>query len=95
MSIPNKFFDYMSNGKPIFSSISGLAGKLISDNNIGREYINEDLNSLTNLLRDTLDNSVLIEEISLNSKQLFLKNFSSDTVYGNLVNHLVMINDAC
>ena len=94
MSIPNKFFDYMSNGKPIFSSISGLAGKLISDNNIGREYTNYDLNSLTDLLRDTLDDNVLIEEMSLKSKQLFLKNFSSDTVYGNLVDHLVMINDA-
>jgi glycosyltransferase involved in cell wall biosynthesis len=94
MSIPNKFFDYMSNGKPIFSSISGVAGKLISDNNIGREYTNNDLDSLANLLKEVLADDNLIEEMSDNSRKLFLANFSSDKIYHNLVTHLVMMHNA-
>ena len=94
MSIPNKFFDYMSNGKPIFSSISGVAGKLISDNNIGREYTNNDIHSLTNILNDVLGDDDLIDKMSLNSRELFLKKFSSDVIYPNLVSHLVKMYNA-
>jgi glycosyltransferase involved in cell wall biosynthesis len=94
MSIPNKFFDYMSNGKPIFSSISGVAGKLISDNNIGREYTNNDIHSLANILNDVLGDDDLIDKMSLNSRELFLKKFSSDVIYPNLVSHLVKMYNA-
>jgi len=94
MSIPNKFFDYMSNGKPIFSSISGVAGKLISENNIGREYTNNDIHSLANILNDVLGDDDLIDKMSLNSRELFLKKFSSDVIYPNLVSHLVKMYNA-
>lgn len=94
MSIPNKFFDYMSHGKPILSSISGVAGKLISDNNIGREYTNKDIDSLADLLNEVLADDNLITEMSSNSRRLFLENFSSERVYHNLVNHLVMVHYA-
>jgi glycosyltransferase involved in cell wall biosynthesis len=90
----NKFFDYMSHGKPIFSSISGVAGKLISDNNIGREYTNKDIDSLADLLNEVLADDNLITEMSSNSRQLFLENFSSERIYHNLVNHLVMVHYA-
>lgn len=93
MSIPNKFYDYMSSGKPIVSSISGIAGKLISENKIGLEYVNQEITSLLVTLEKILMNPKLLEDMSIASRELYQKRFSYEMVYQNLVDHLVMVKN--
>jgi len=94
MSIPNKFFDYMSYGKPIITSISGLAGDFVTKNKIGIEYSNEIDSSLEIALSNLFKNPELIVEMSKNSKSIFLGKFSYDVVYQMLVDHIISVKNA-
>ena len=94
MSIPNKFFDYMSNGKPIITSISGLAGDFVTKNKIGIEYSNEIDGSLEIALSNVFENPKLVDEMSKNSKSIFLSKFSYDLVYQMLVDHIISVKNA-
>jgi glycosyltransferase involved in cell wall biosynthesis len=94
MNIPNKFFDYMSSGKPILTSISGLAGEFVVKNKIGIEYSNDIDNSLEIVLSNLFKKPKLIEEMSNNSKLIFLKKYSYDVVYQTLVDHISSVKNA-
>jgi glycosyltransferase involved in cell wall biosynthesis len=94
MSIPNKFFDYMSYGKPIITSISGLAGDFVTKNRIGIEYSNEIDGSLEIALSNVFENPELVDEMSKNSKSIFLSKFSYDLVYQMLVDHIISVKNA-
>jgi glycosyltransferase involved in cell wall biosynthesis len=93
MNIPNKFFDYMSYGKPIVTSISGFPGDFVTKNQIGFQYSNDIEGSLDKLLLNLLGQPRLIEEFSSNSKAIFISQFSYDIVYQRLVEHLVSIKN--
>jgi glycosyltransferase involved in cell wall biosynthesis len=94
MSIPNKFFDYMSYGKPIITSISGFAGNFVTKNKIGIEYSSETDGSLEEALSNVFENPNLVDEMSKNSKLIFLSKFSYDLVYQMLVDHIVSVKNA-
>jgi len=94
MNIPNKFFDYMSSGKPIVTSISGLAGEFVARNKIGIEYSNDIDNSLEIVLSNLFKKPELIEEMSNNSKSIFLSKYSYDVVYQTLVDHISSVKNA-
>jgi glycosyltransferase involved in cell wall biosynthesis len=94
MSIPNKFFDYMSNGKPIITSIAGLAGEFVTENRIGIEYSTGIDGSLEIVLLNLLEKPELINEMSNNSKSIFLAKFTYDVVYQKLVDHINRVKNA-
>ncbi len=85
LSLPNKFFDSMANGKPIVTSLSGVAGKLILDRKIGFTYSNSDVSSLHALLTIIETKKPILYEYGDNARKLFELEFSFEKVYGDLV----------
>jgi glycosyltransferase involved in cell wall biosynthesis len=88
MSIPNKFFDAMSQGLPIVTSISGTAGRLVEENQIGFTFDIRDSSSLHSILSKALMAPQVLAEMSVRSQQLFQNHFTYEQVYGALTKHL-------
>jgi glycosyltransferase involved in cell wall biosynthesis len=88
MSIPNKFFDAMSQGLPIVTSISGTAGRLVEKNQIGFTFNIRDSSSLYSVLSKALEAPQALAEMSNKSQQLFENYFTYNQVYGALTKHL-------
>ena len=86
MSVPNKYYDYMRQGKPILSSLNGDSRKLIEENGIG--YFYYDSKSLEEILNST--NHEMITEMCTKSRMLYEDNFLFDKVYGKLVSELLV-----
>lgn len=81
--LPNKFFEYMSFGLPILSSLEGEAKRMLDEENIGLTYdplIKDDLIEKIKILSD-LETSMLL---SKNSKKLFNSKYSAKIVYTEL-----------
>jgi glycosyltransferase involved in cell wall biosynthesis len=87
MSLTNKFYDAMVNGKGMLTSISGSAGKFIEDNKIGLRYSNSEIGSLTELIKDLSIESII--EYGLNARSIYDSEFSYSKIYGNLSDKLV------
>jgi glycosyltransferase involved in cell wall biosynthesis len=85
LSLPNKFFDSMANGKPIVTSLSGVAGKLILDHEIGFTYSNSDVSSLLTILHKINEERQILSTYGDNARKLFDLEFSFEKVYGALV----------
>jgi glycosyltransferase involved in cell wall biosynthesis len=88
LSLPNKFLDAMSHGKPMLSSISGYPQKFIEENGVGFFYSNSSENSLTELISRLTQDRQYLSLIGENAKNLFNKDFSGEIVYGGLVQTL-------
>jgi glycosyltransferase involved in cell wall biosynthesis len=88
MSIPNKFYDAMSNGVPIISSITGVANNLIVSEKIGVIYSNSKNNSLSEMLLQLINNPAALLQMSKNTKSLFMNKYSFQIVYGLLTKHI-------
>ena len=85
MSVPNKYYDYMRQGKPILSSLSGDSKKLIEDNEIGFYYSSyEDLRHIIENINSKTQN--IYEE---NAKEIYEQKFSYEIVYSNLLKNLL------
>lgn len=86
--IPNKFFDAMYHGKPILTSIEGVARSLVTVNDIGFIYDFNDLESL-NISLDEIEGQVdLIKRKSKNARKLYDDNFSFECIYGELASNI-------
>jgi len=85
-NIPNKILDYLSFGLPILCPLKGDVESLLSIHKAGFPPYNH-LSLYQQILVIKNDNE-LIEEMSLNAKNLFDNQFSFEKVYGNLVRHL-------
>ena len=89
--IPNKFFDAMANSKPIITSISGVARKLVSDNEIGLVYQSAEPDSLRNELLKILNEKYKLAQMGNRARELYENEYSLSKVYGNAVSHLVFL----
>ena len=86
MSIPNKFFDYMLNEKPILSSLDGDSRNLIEQHKIGYYYANsEDLEKIIDSLNDSKDELI---KVGKNGRKTYTEIFSYDKVYNFIVSRL-------
>jgi|LakMenEpi03Aug12_release.lakeMendotaPanAssembly.Ray.scaffolds.fasta_scaffold17719_3 glycosyltransferase involved in cell wall biosynthesis len=90
-SLPNKFFDAMSHGKPIVTSIGGFGERFINENKVGFTYSNSEIHSLHNLLVYLHENNTALEECGRTSKNLFNTEFTEKIVYGRLVYNLELL----
>ena len=91
MSIPNKFIDALKMGKPMLTSNSGVAGKLLLKHGAGRVYSNSDDQSFIQEARKMLFDSQEVESLSRNAKDLYITKFSHREVYGRAVDKLSQI----
>ena len=94
MSIPNKFYDAMSNNRPIITSISGTAARMIDTYGTGILYSNTPIDSLYNRIIQIIDKPSLIAGMTDNAKILYQNEFTFSRVYGELINKIeAIIND--
>jgi hypothetical protein len=56
MSIPNKFYDYMRNAKPILTSLGGSVENLVLSEKIGLRYLNSNSETLVDSIKILLKN---------------------------------------
>jgi glycosyltransferase involved in cell wall biosynthesis len=78
----------MSQGLPIVTSISGTAGRLVEENQIGFTFDIRDSSSLYSVLSKALMAPQVLAEMSARSQQLFQNHFTYEQVYGALTKHL-------
>jgi len=88
MSIPNKFYDAMAHGLPIFTSITGVAKDLIEKEGIGICYSDSDLGEFEASLNKLSFSKEEFLKMSNNSRSLFNKEFSFQLTYDKLIEHL-------
>ena len=91
MSIPNKFYDYMKNGKPIISSLRGSSLNLLMENNIGLYFDISQLGSLEKQLKFLYENPLVMTEMAIKSRNLYDKHFSFNLVYDSFVTKIERI----
>lgn len=95
LSLPNKFLDAMSHGRPMLSSISGFPQKFVEENGVGFFYSNSIPNSLNELISRLAHNPDLVSLTGETAKTLFHEKFSGEIIYGELVKTLEEIVFQC
>jgi glycosyltransferase involved in cell wall biosynthesis len=93
MIITNKFYDSISHGKPILTSLSGALGALIDKYQIGIVYEPRNTIHLMNTLSELQLNRSKIVEMGTNAKKLYDMKFNFESVYGSLVKTLEVLHD--
>ncbi len=83
--LPNKFFEYLSAGIPIISSLEGEAQELLAQYSCGITYRPGDAGDLANKLAQALGSPDTLKEMGQNGKILFEEQFSADIIYPRLV----------
>lgn len=86
MSIPNKFFDYMRQGKPIISSLRGESKLLIERKQIGFYYSTSA--DFSEIVKTKIQDKLLVKAMSQNCLNSFKSEFEYNLVYGKLVDEL-------
>ncbi len=83
--LPNKFFEYMSFGLPIVSSLRGEAAAEIETHQIGWSYTAGDAADLARVLKQVLRNSSDREQASQAARARFQSTYSQSVVYQRYV----------
>ena len=91
MHIPNKPIEYLCGGLPIVSSLKGTLADLLSAYRCGVTYENGNAPELATLLVNLRDNRGKTEEIAKNARALYESRFEAETVYQNMVDHLIRV----
>lgn len=86
MNVPNKIIDSFALGLPIISPLKGEVAKLISMHAVGLQYGLDITSSLEKSIE--MLTPELRERLSANALRLYEADFSFETVYGGLVQHL-------
>lgn len=88
MSVPNKFYDAMSKGLPILTSLTGAAGDMVESRDTGRVYGGEGRPPLREVLAELVRNPSIVEQMSARALETYTTEFSYESVYGAAVAHL-------
>ncbi|MBT7895782.1 MAG: glycosyltransferase, partial [Flavobacteriales bacterium] len=90
-AMPNKFFDYISNGLPVISSANGELNILINKKKIGLTYKRQNLSELrNNILKLSYDIS-LNNEYKLNAINLYKEKYSENFLYSTYAKNVEAI----
>lgn len=90
-NLPNKIIDYLSLGLPILSPLEGELSALIAKYNVGYKYDENKLSTLCEGIISIYDRRK-IEEMRLNSLQVYKTLFDFESTYEGLVRHLENIH---
>jgi glycosyltransferase involved in cell wall biosynthesis len=91
MSIPNKFYDYMRNAKPILTSLGGSVENLVLSEKIGLRYLNSNSETLVDSIKILLKNPEMLNEMKDRAANLYNQRFAYDIVYNTFVSKLERI----
>lgn len=84
-SLSNKFFEYISSGLPIITSLAGKTEREIIKNDIG--FVYKDEKSLLKLMMKICDDQKLRDDLSNNAKNLFETKYRSKIIYEDFSTH--------
>jgi glycosyltransferase involved in cell wall biosynthesis len=82
---PNKAFAYFSANLPIISAFQGDIKDLIEKHHIGMYYSPNDLNGLTNCIKELYNNTSMYEKMSINVRNVFDHMFGANKIYKRYV----------
>jgi glycosyltransferase involved in cell wall biosynthesis len=91
MSIPNKFYDYMRNAKPILTSLGGSVENLVLSEKIGLRYLNSNSETLVDSINILLKNPEMLNEMKDRAANLYNQRFAYDIVYNTFVSKIERI----
>jgi len=90
-SIPNKAIEYMAGGLPILSSVNGVLARVLSENQCGLTYPNNNPTELANTVIKLHENNLLTRKMADNARKLFDLKFRADKVYTEMSEYLETI----
>lgn len=88
--LPNKIFEYISNGIPIISSLQGEARDFISKYEIGATYEPRSVDGFRDAVVQNMSTNTRAR-LSVNARNLFLEKFVAEKVYADFQTHLLRI----
>lgn len=88
-AVPNKAIEYLAGGLPVLSSLQGYLKNLLTTNGCGLTHVNS--YELANNIEYLIKNNDVLMEMKYNAKNLYLREFTADIVYGDLCNFLEQI----
>jgi len=88
MSLPNKAIEYMSAGLPILSTIGGVLGRLISEQDIGKVCDPPDPRTLSGQIASFVEDPDGAAKMGKNSLELFERRFDANIVYSQFSDFL-------
>lgn len=91
MNLPNKPVEYLSAGLPVVSSLEGVLKELLSSNNCGVTYQNNNPESLMSALMNLHSSQEKLKEMSKNALSLFNERFVAERVYSQMIYYLEMV----
>jgi glycosyltransferase involved in cell wall biosynthesis len=87
-NITNKAIEYLSEGLPIVTGLTGYFRDFVLNNKIGLVYENGNANSLFQLIKSLIDDTDSLNDLSKNALALYERDFEADKVYTKYMNHL-------
>ncbi|MCX5887945.1 MAG: glycosyltransferase family 4 protein [Deltaproteobacteria bacterium] len=87
-SLPNKPFEYMSQGLPILSSLRGELASLVNEERIGLQYQPGNVDSLVQQILWLATHPVERQGMGHRSQRIFEERFDAEVIYPQLVKHL-------
>jgi glycosyltransferase involved in cell wall biosynthesis len=87
-SLPNKPFEYMSASLAVISSLSGEFADLVTQEKIGINYQPGNAENLASALLWCVNNQVECQSYGVNARALLERQFSNESIYPQLVQHL-------
>jgi glycosyltransferase involved in cell wall biosynthesis len=87
-SLPNKAFEYMSEGLPLLSSLPGELETLIHQKQIGLQYEAGNVESLVKQILWFATHPDERKAMGNRARQLFAERFSADTIYPRFIAHM-------
>jgi len=90
-SLPNKFFDYLSNSLPILSRLDGYLGDIITKEKCGKIFDSGE--SLYQCIEEYVKDEKMRDEESKYAFQLFNREFTDKVVYEKFSKHIEKVFD--
>jgi len=88
MNITNKFYDAMRLGKPMLTSTSGVAGKLLKKHTMGEVYSVHHDEDLYKTLMELINDPFRLTQMEENARRTYEEKFDYKKVYGGIVDLL-------
>lgn len=88
LSLPNKVGEYLSEGLPILSSISGVVSVLLDTEGVGFTYKNQNAGELVDLIYTLIEEKDLQANMRKRAHAVFQSKFNAEIIYNNYADYL-------
>jgi glycosyltransferase involved in cell wall biosynthesis len=87
--LPNKFFEYLSAGLPLISSLGGEAQGIVESEDVGINYEAGSADALSDAIETLATDGELLEAMCENAMRLFEDRYDPEKVYREFADYLV------